>query len=506
MKAWKNAEKPPEGLHEKERIEALDTRKRDNVFHDRNDIFTIKEKGKQMKWRLVVYDKGQKAVLECYDAGILSKKTPAGEVCDFYDKTIVMEGHVQSLYIKPAWMCGHGGIPCSEYLQQELPAQIPVVLWKGERNQYEASRRDRDEKLKSMTFAEIEARFGRVEMWMSDARVLYLTYCCQTPWADAEFWERLTSPIPSVKRARGLLEKYDLWKPFAPVLHVHSAFYDQFPLFLGAVYAQFSPAKQEILKAIEEVAPRLPLQEIKVVGVFAIEDKAYVLRALKTRLAASESRGGIPVTFEREPKNAHDPNAIRVKCVISGEVYKLGYISKVYAEKFAPMMDKGLFLNGAIGKDGIEGQGIKLKVTCRKGTGAFDCLSIVWGSIFEEWHEAEIDVASRTLSYSHRERYFSGKHTKIKLTFSPDQWESFVLPTLARCAFKEWSQAYRSIEHVHHAHLWRMVIQNGETEHRSYGCNRYPIEWRLWQTFINACLDFNDPKGSAVITVKEKEK
>ena len=275
-------------------------------------------------------------------------------------------------------------------------------------------------------------------------------------------------------------------------------FYDRYHVFLESAMVRFAPDKREIAAAVDEALPSLPVQTIKVAGVFAIANKAAVLCALEKSIC---QRDRVAVTLVREPENKHDENAIRVDVTLATDVYKLGYLPKEFAADYAPLMDNGWLLNGAIVK--VDGEKIYLEPSIHKGTRLPTHLAVVWGEIDGKWHEAELSFAERKLCYRCREHYFSGECVEMTLHVTPKMWETWALPQLKACAFMEWQKTYRKVNMKYKFELWRVVARGERGERRSYGCDCFPVEWPRWLDFIESCLNFNTVKGEATITVKE---
>ena len=452
-----------------------------------------------MKWRLAVYNRGKNAVLECYDAGKLTqnKLTSWTDNYPYVDGSIAMDGISVHLCLKLSAMNAYGGIPFDsnaiEILKPTFPETFSVHFLDAQRdNAVRNTRRTRQPVIKlpkRMTFEEIQRQFREVKCWVSDSRILLLSYLVFTQ-TDCVLWYRLTTPIPSRKKALEILEKYGLARPFHLGGKLPLRFYETYSAFIDEMHCKFAPEKQEILAALEDAPLRMPLQEIKVAGVFAIKDKEYILRALKIKQGNSYEHVSIPVTLLREPQNSHDRNAICVEAEIDGADYKLGYIPKALAQKLAPMMDKGSSLNAIIAEQGIEGQEIKIKISIRKGMESFKTLTIDWGELAGKWEKAEINAEKRTITYVCRKQYHYNNAAKMTLTFSQDEWEENILPILRRCAFTEWSTVYRQTRSEYSKNLWRVVVTTEKGEMRKYGCNRYPIEWVHWLAFIKPCFQY----------------
>ena len=466
-----------------------------------------------MKWRVIIKEP-RCAVLECYHAGVLTNNRLCSW-CDNYPYvggTIEMDGIEVGLSFKLSAINAYGGVPMGVFASDEresqrlfttLPARIPVYM---PSIRDDASLCDIEEGRvtycksedwpQGITLEELKAQFDDVACWVSDPRIVLLSYYVSTD-RDPGLWKRLAETVTSWREARKVLKQSGLYSPFR--LHPSLGdFYDRYHAFLESAMVQFAPEKREIAVAVDEALPNLPVQTIKVAGVFAIDDKAEVLSALKKSIW---QRGRVAVTLVREPENKHDTNAIRVDVTLATGEHKLGYLPKDLAADYAPLMDKGRLLNGAIVK--VDGEKIYLEPVIRKGTTLPTHLAIVWGEIDRNWYEAELSFAERKLAYRRREHYFSGECMEMTLYFTPKMWETWALPQLKACAFMEWQKTYREVNMKYKFELWRVVARDDRGERRSYGCDCFPVEWPRWLDFIESCLNFNTAKGEATITVRE---
>lgn len=457
-----------------------------------------------MKWRLVVFNKGCSAALECYDAGVLSENK-VKSYCDNYSYvggSLRFDGIEVHLSQKCSAVNAYGAIPIQledeVALRATLPDKVPVVDFDERKKTDNRSERPSVKPPTMVKVSEISIYFPSVHLFVSDPRVLFLAYAVALD-EDEGLWRRLSHPLPSRQRALKILTEWKLWTPFNPRLEAHDAFYDNYHHFLEGMQLKYYTEVGEIVKRVEKTTPEVTTKRVRVAGTFAIPDKS-VLRELEENY---------PVHLVREPKNQYDKNAIRVKYKrgewvaphMVGE--KLGYIPKELAKEVATWMDAGHDVHAVIAENGVKGEKIDLEMILRKGVSDVDNITIHWWRSTGEWCQATIDVAKQQLRYHRRKNYLSGETLEVKLKFSKQNWEYFVLPHLKTCAFTSWNLVYRAIDIEYKNFVWQMVAHEDGIAHRSCGCNAAPIEWGCWEALIHNCLDLNTTLGTGSYVISK---
>jgi len=85
----------------------------------------------------------------------------------------------------------------------------------------------------------------------------------------------------------------------------------------------------------------------------------------------------------------------------------------------------------------------------------------------------------------------------ISFRFSPEQWETFVLPAFQKCNFMAWADDDGYCDpFVFDGQQWQMTIRQGRKIAKNIsGSNDYPEEWGIFMRFVSACLELYKPEG-----------
>lgn len=465
-----------------------------------------------LKWIFEVYGsfslfgnvkKGSRAVFKCPDAG----KIGGFEITFHTDPGpcargwLLLDDNYFLFDAKLSAILTWGGLPVKSQIpwQKLVSGETAVDILHN------------DTPVRSVSESKLVSMLSGVEpeMWITDPAVLLAVYSAilESP----QLIRKKASEFPCRKRAEKILEDYGANNGFSPVTpHRIDA---------GAILArmredwlqELSPAADRLRRELCErgaVSAELPentesegcfyyIDTIEAAGTFAIPDKSNVLSSLSI---------GEKVFFVREPQNPHDANAIRLERDESLR-RKLGYVPRLHAEQWAPILDQGFTLCGKICYLNRERGNIGLKVFRKERFPLQGLTSFTFweGGYFSPETEVRVSMRKKQLLYTYREISMpDAAGGTVEISFSAKDWESFVLPALERCNFLAWDEEYNA-PGVCDGTQWRLDLRCGKTKRSIIGSNSFPEEWHCWQEFLAGVLDLRKVRGSGNIRVFSPE-
>lgn len=117
--------------------------------------------------------------------------------------------------------------------------------------------------------------------------------------------------------------------------------------------------------------------------------------------------------------------------------------------------------------------------------------SIRWeaGGFFAGNTVVSIFLKTRKIVLSRSDSPFNDHRNDFKLTFSPEYWNSFVLPNLRRSNFLAWEPEYENLN-VLDGMSWRLTVRYGRKwRFQSCGSNAFPKEAKIFCTFLDECFE-----------------
>jgi len=216
-------------------------------------------------------------------------------------------------------------------------------------------------------------------------------------------------------------------------------------------------------------------------------------------------RVGDRVPLKRELFNPVEKNSIQIRTSFMGREI-IGHTPQWISEKLAPQMDKGTIFVGWIKSGNMENRTLQIDIYERLKIPYNGMLHLVWkdGGFGGTSASVEISMRDRKMVYnSFNIPMLSTKPERsIPITFSPDQWKTFVHPAMTACNFMAWADNNRYYNpHIFDGEQWSMkILQSGLLRRKEkiirdiFGSNDYPEEWETFRYFIAACLELYGPQ------------
>jgi ribosome-binding protein aMBF1 (putative translation factor) len=172
------------------------------------------------------------------------------------------------------------------------------------------------------------------------------------------------------------------------------------------------------------------------------------------------------------------------------------------AEDLATKMDNGTIYTGWIGASDPSHNTIRIDIYERLLLPCTGLTSISWssGGFMSPSASVTISTRNRAFHYSVDDIIKSMADPTvldISFRFSPEPWNTFVLPAFHKCNFMAWADGDRYCDpFVFDGQQWQMTIRQGRKIAKNIsGSNDYPEEWGIFMRFVSACLELYKPEG-----------